>query len=114
MRITLTNAAIEQLQRTANGRNGAFRIVYDTDGCGCAVNGVPALWFVEAPGSDDVAIASNGPAGFWVDKMQTIFFEDELKLDYRPEGGGLRLYSDNQIYNASMRVLDRAAASAIS
>lgn len=113
MRITLTKAAMEQLQRTTNGRKGAFRLVYDTDGCGCAVNGVPAIWYVDAPEVDDVAIGSDGPAGFWVDAKQAIFFEDALKLDYRPESGGLRLYSDNQIYNASIRVLDRTSASAV-
>jgi uncharacterized protein YqkB len=114
MLITLTNAAIERLQHAAGGRNGVFRIVYDTDGCGCAVNGVPALWYADAPEEGDVPIESNGPEGlsFWVDRKQTIFFEDELKLDNRPESGGLRLYSDSQIYNASMRVLDRTAPAA--
>jgi uncharacterized protein YqkB len=114
VQITLTQTAIERLKRTAGGRTGVFRIVYDTDGCGCAVNGVPALWYADAPESDDVSIESTGSEdlSFWVDRKQTIFFEDELKLDNRPESGGLRLYSDSQIYNASLQVFDRTASAA--
>jgi uncharacterized protein YqkB len=109
MRITLTNAAAAELAGRMDGRPGALRLVYDTEGCGCAVDGVPVLWLTDAPAEGDVRIAEE-PLAIWIDPLRRIFFEDAVKLDYRADSRSFRLYSDNQIYHASLSVVDRRSA----
>jgi uncharacterized protein YqkB len=109
MRITLTNAAAEELAERMGSRPGALRLVYDTKGCGCAVNGVPALWIADAPAEGDVLIAEE-PLAVWIEPLHRIFFEDAVKLDYRADSRSFRLYSDNQIYHAALSVVDRRSA----
>lgn len=111
MHITLTDEASAALSKRLGAEPGTLRIVYDTEGCGCAVNGVPALWIVDSPLDGDVSVAS-GPVDVWIDPNQAIFFEDAVKLDYRPDAHCFRLYSDSQIYHAALNVSDRRAASA--
>ncbi|MFC0214742.1 iron-sulfur cluster biosynthesis family protein [Paenibacillus chartarius] len=108
MQIIVTEAAAQQLAERQGDRPGTVRLVYDTEGCGCAVNGVPALWIVEAPEAGDVAVTERQPV-IWMHPQQAIFFEDEVKLDYRPQMRTFRLYSDSQTYHSLMKATDRRA-----
>ena len=85
-----------------------FRLVYDTEGCGCAVNGVPALWAVDGPMPGDVE-ADSGPLALWIDEQQSVFFDEALKLDFRPDRQSYTLASDNQTYTTRLVVEDRRA-----
>ncbi|WJH34107.1 hypothetical protein N6H14_29880 [Paenibacillus sp. CC-CFT747] len=60
MQIVFTDAAKEQLETKAAG-SGRLKLVYDTEGCGCAVNGVPDLWIEPAQPehSGELAVESN-------------------------------------------------------
>jgi uncharacterized protein YqkB len=106
MRLTLTDQAAEILRLRQADRPGAIRLVYDTEGCGCAVDGVPMLWMTDAPEAGDTSIAER-PLQVWMDPRQTIFFEDEVRLDYRDATRSFRLQSDSQIYNSLLQVVDR-------
>ncbi|WP_231571329.1 iron-sulfur cluster biosynthesis family protein [Gordoniibacillus kamchatkensis] len=108
--MTLTSSASEQLAKRLGGHPGTLRLVYDSEGCGCAVDGVAALWITGAPENGDVSVADGPPAGIWIDPRQLIFFEDNVKLDYREHARSFRLYSDNQIYSGSLSVIDRRPA----
>lgn len=85
-----------------------FRLVYDTEGCGCAVNGVPALWAVDGASPGDVA-AEGGSIALWIDEQQRVFFDDALRIEYRPERRSFSLASDNQTYTTRLVVEDRRA-----
>jgi len=82
-----------------------FRLVYDTEGCGCAVNGVPALWAVDEAMPGDVAMDS-GPLQLWHDPQQSVFFEDALRIAYSPQLQSFSLSSDNQTYTARLVLED--------
>jgi uncharacterized protein YqkB len=107
MKMTFTDSAAEQLSRTLDSRD-SLKLAYDTEGCGCAVNGVPQLSIVDVrePGSDEVRMDSERFT-VWADPRQMVFFDDELTLDFRPESGTYRLKSANQIFGASMRLMDK-------
>jgi uncharacterized protein YqkB len=106
MHLTLSSEAAEMLRQRQGDRPGTLRLVYDTEGCGCAVDGVPMLWLTDAHEAGDMAIAGQ-PLQVWMDPRQTIFFEDEVRLDYRNDSRTFRLQSDSQIYNSMLQVIDR-------
>jgi uncharacterized protein YqkB len=88
---------------------GAIKLAYDTEGCGCAVNGVAALWIVDNPEEDDQLARSNLFTVFY-DPKQELFFEDKLTVDRRPGQQSFVLKSTQQTYNPSMRVIDRRSS----
>lgn len=105
MNITLTPAAVSWLaSRGADPR--PLKLVYDIDGCGCGVNGVPRLWRVSGPEPGD-GTACAAPVTILYNRRQAVFFEDRLVLDVQPERGVFTLKSDNQIYATGLMVEDK-------
>jgi uncharacterized protein YqkB len=105
MQITFTEAAIQHLEPVVS-KDALLKLVFDSNGCGCAVNGVPALWVVpEADPRDLHAEAS--PFELVYSPKHEVFFEDHMKIDYQPENRSYLLKSNNQIYNAGMKVIDK-------
>ena len=47
MNITFTDTAKQRLTPCMEQNNTLLKLVFDTEGCGCSVNGVPTLWLVE-------------------------------------------------------------------
>lgn len=84
---------------------GIIKLVYDTEGCGCAVNGVAAIWIVSALEKGDVSADSNS-FDVAVDSRQQLFFEERLVVDFRGESRSLVLKSSQQIYNPAMKITD--------
>lgn len=103
MHITFTESAIQQLEPYAGG---TLRLVYDSEGCGCAVNGVPSLWLVTNPEPKDLH-ADAEPFKVVFSPKHEVFFEDELKIDYRADKKSYILKSNGQIYNAGMDLIDK-------
>jgi uncharacterized protein YqkB len=90
---------------SANNR-GSVKLVYDTDGCGCAVNGIAALWIVGESDDGDSRAESNAfPA--YIDSRHELFFEERVVVDFHQAKRVLMLKSDSQIYNPAMRVTDK-------
>ncbi|MDF2726269.1 MAG: iron-sulfur cluster biosynthesis protein [Paenibacillus sp.] len=109
MKIICTVDAAEQLRRRFP-HNGPYKLAYDAEGCGCAVNGVPALWLVDEVGPEDVlAEADADELPFIYEKRHELFFEDRLKIDYNREKRTFRLASDGQIYTPDLKVVDKRA-----
>ncbi|CAM3864678.1 iron-sulfur cluster biosynthesis family protein [Cohnella lubricantis] len=106
MRISWSEQAVQAIREQLDADSIALRLVYDTEGCGCAVNGVTALWAVAAPQADDVQ-AEGGPIAVWYDKQQEIFWDEELRISYAPERRTFVLASDGQIYSNRLPVQDR-------
>ncbi len=102
--INITAAAAEKINQRVNGREGYLKLKYDTDGCGCAVNGVVALWFVPNLDSDDIAIETNDRT-VYVEKSKTVFFDEQMKIDFSNTANCFQLKSPQQILNGHMSLL---------
>ncbi|MEK8127066.1 iron-sulfur cluster biosynthesis family protein [Paenibacillus filicis] len=109
MHITFTEQAAAAVQPLLdNHQEGVLRLVYDNEGCGCAVNGVPTLWLEHAAQPHDFQVEVSGaPSELWMDKKHEIYFEDRMTLDYKEEGRSFVLKSNGQIYNAYMSLIDK-------
>jgi uncharacterized protein YqkB len=111
MYIHLTDAATQRLSQYAKQPNDRFRLVYDAEGCGCAVSGVVALWLTNAPEDDERQAETNVPGlPIMYLRRHEVFFEERLRLDYNPERRAFRLSSDGQIYGNGIDVIDRRVA----
>lgn len=99
MRMKVNKAAEELLKKKLGDKPGVIRLVHDTEGCGCAVSGVPAFHIVSDVELSDVTIESNVPElTFILDGQKAVFFEDELLLSTDPGDLSLRLSSPSQHY----------------
>jgi uncharacterized protein YqkB len=112
MKMVWSDEAVEQLRARFGADVRGFRLVYDTEGCGCAVNGVPALWAADQPGPGDVA-ADSEPLSLWHDPRNAIYFEDVLRVAYIPERQSFRLSSDSQTYTTRLVLVDHRSKPAI-
>jgi carbonic anhydrase len=106
MKMVWSPEAVAELRSRYGSDVAAWRLVYDTEGCGCAVNGVPALWAVTGPEQNDVAAVSE-PFALWHDPRQALFFDDTLHISYQADKQSFRLSSDGQIYTSRMVLADR-------
>lgn len=79
MKISLNPTADKLIADKLGTKSGLLRLVYDTENCGCGMSGVPVLHIVSEPGAYDIPM-ENEVYPFWIDKMQAIFFEEELTL----------------------------------
>ncbi|MGG3563457.1 iron-sulfur cluster biosynthesis family protein [Neobacillus rhizosphaerae] len=104
MQINITEAAIEKINDRTVGRKGFLKLKYDTDGCGCAVNGVITLWFVPVLDQDDLAIETNDRP-VYVEKAKTVFLDDEMKIDFSQTANCFQLKSPQQILNGRMSLM---------
>jgi len=95
MNLTITPAAMDQLKRL-NNHDGNLLLWYDTDGCGCGVNGVPTIRFINESDSSFTEIESDWASTF-IHKQQAIFFAEEMKLDFSNQT--FRLSSPEGILN---------------
>ncbi|GAB2723796.1 iron-sulfur cluster biosynthesis family protein [Paenibacillus thermoaerophilus] len=105
MKVHVTEAARDRLEQMRGGR-GALKLVYDSEGCGCAVSGVPAVWIVDELADDDLR-AECAPFELGYERRHEVFFEDEMTLDYKPDTNACALRSRHQIYNARLAIVDR-------
>ena len=101
MEIMITAEATEKINEKTNGRTGYLKLKYDTEGCGCAVSGVFALWFVSALESDDISIETN-EYPIYVEKAKTVFFDEKMTIDFSPSANSFQLKSPQQILNGRM------------
>jgi uncharacterized protein YqkB len=106
MKMIWSDEAVDQLRAKFGADVRSFRLVYDTEGCGCAVNGVPALWAVNEPGHTDIA-ADSRPFALYHDPRHEIFFDETLRVGFVPERQSFRLSSDSQTYTTRMILADQ-------
>jgi len=105
VKIMITEAAEKQLIERTAGKQGVFKIEYDTEDC-CAVNGIAMLWFVSTPNEEDGAAETNGLPVF-VEKAKEIFFDENMIIDFVPAKGCFQLKSPNQYFNPCMSFIDK-------
>ncbi|MCJ7839392.1 iron-sulfur cluster biosynthesis family protein [Lederbergia sp. NSJ-179] len=104
MKIVITPEAEEQMRKKIGDDHHILRLKYETDGCGCAVSGVPTLQIVdqgELDREEDIKVETNA-MDIYMEKSKLVFFDEELKIDFSPKTQSLRLISPNQIFNGRM------------
>lgn len=101
MEITITAAAIEKINEKTAGRDGYLKLKYDTEGCGCVVSGVAALWLVPQLEDDDIAIETNDQK-VYLEKSKMVFFDEQMKIDFSKASNCFQLKSPQQILNGHM------------
>jgi uncharacterized protein YqkB len=107
MQITFTEPALQQLEPYTNTvLDGILKLVYDTEGCGCAVNGIASLWLVAEPGPLD-AEAESQPIRVLYNPRHEIFFEEHLIIDYQLKSKSYIIKSNSQIYNSGVVLADK-------
>lgn len=106
MKITFTDTAIHRLTPFIQDNDAILKLVFDTEGCGCSVNGVPTLWLVNKANDDDLTAETEHFTLIYKAK-DAIFFEDNMKIDYHEGNKSYILKSNNQIYNAGMSLVDK-------
>ncbi|QOY36148.1 iron-sulfur cluster biosynthesis family protein [Anaerobacillus isosaccharinicus] len=101
MQITFSIDAQNYLNGLIN-KDEIFVLFYDTEDCGCAVNGIPLLNIeLESSKGDLVKIDTNA-FELYMFKKDMIFFDDDMRIHY--ENNQLRLSSDFQIYTPNLAV----------
>jgi uncharacterized protein YqkB len=104
MEISITEAAANKLNERIAEREGNLKLVYDTDGCGCGVNGVVALWFVPEVAEDEIAIQTNERT-VYVEKSKIVFLDEQMKIDFSKITNCFQLKSPQQILNGHMSLI---------
>lgn len=105
MKITMTKEAIDHLTPVIEKNEGRYlKMKYDTEGCGCVMSGVTALWLVEKLDDDDVKIETNY-VPLIVEKTKMVFLDEELTVSYNKTANCYMLKSPSQILNPRMSLL---------
>jgi len=110
MYITQTQEALDQLLHMNPSEQPTIKLVYDTEGCGCAVNGVVQLWRMNDMSSEDL-IGFDQDVRIIYAARQEIFFEDHLTLGYNQTKRVFELKSKSQIYNLFIPLIDKTGGS---
>lgn len=105
MEIIVTETAQKKLTERTAGKQGVFKIEYDTENC-CSVNGTAMLWFIDEASDLDQKIQTNG-LPIYMEKSKTIFFDENMTIDYVESRGCFQLKSPNQYFNPSMGLIDK-------
>ncbi|MDZ5471111.1 iron-sulfur cluster biosynthesis family protein (plasmid) [Bacillus sp. 31A1R] len=104
MKITLTEQAKKKIEEKLDGGTGYLKLKYDTEGCGCVVSGVTALWFVKEVDEGDREVQTNGRS-IYVEKSKEVFLDDIMTIDYSSSANCYQLKSPNQYLNPRMSFL---------
>jgi uncharacterized protein YqkB len=105
MEIVFTDAALERLQNRMQDKKGFVKLKHDTEGCGCVVSGVAALWLVDKPEENDTRILTNGP-DLYLDYNTEVFFDEKMTID-APAGNHFSLKCPSEILNPAMKYYDK-------
>ncbi|MFS0863455.1 iron-sulfur cluster biosynthesis family protein [Fredinandcohnia sp. 179-A 10B2 NHS] len=106
MKVTFTERAIKELESKITNQEKILKLKYDTEGCGCVVSGVTALWLVEEEDFDDVAIETNFRP-LLVEKSKMVFLDENLTIDTVETANCFQLRSPNEILNPRLRFVER-------
>lgn len=102
MEITITSTAAEKIRALQNREVGFLKLKWDTEGNGCVLNGVPTLWYVDAPDEEHDVLLETNDMPVLVEKPKMVFYDEKVKIDYSVEAGMFQLKSPNQILNGRM------------
>ncbi len=106
MQINISETAEKKISEKTAGKAGFLKLMYDIDGCGCAVSGVPVLWLVKELEADDIEIKASGRS-IYIEKAKQIFFDEKMVIDFSESANCLQLKSPGQYLNPRMSLVDK-------
>lgn len=106
MEITITDIAAKKIEEKTGEQKGFLKLKYDTEGCGCVVSGVTALWLVNEIDEDDRAIETT-IGSIYVEKSKEVFLNENLKIDFSSSSNSFQLKSPNEILNPRMSFVNK-------
>ncbi|MDD9267772.1 iron-sulfur cluster biosynthesis family protein [Paenibacillus sp. GCM10023248] len=106
MNIEFTDAAVQRLTPYIGQNEALLKLAFDTEGCGCSVNGVPTLWLVSQKEKHDLSAKTNALSLLYKEQDE-IYFEANMRIDFSETDKSYILKSNNQIYNAGMSLVDK-------
>jgi len=107
MQLTITNEALDEIEKMNPNHQYHLLLWYDTAGCGCGVSGMPIVQLTDEQDVTYKEIKSDYSQTF-IDEEQAIFFANNMKLDFI--NGMFRLSSPDEILNpfiSSRRFLEK-------
>ena len=107
MNITFTENAIRKLAPFLENTKRRLKLKYDTEECGCAVNGVTSLWLVDEVDEDDWEVETNF-VPLLLEKSRLIFYDDTMTIDVVESLNCFQLKSPYQIINPRMSLVERS------
>lgn len=102
MNVTVTDAAYEKIMKMIPDEARYIKLFYDTEGCGCVMNGVINLVAVSEKDERDVDVESN-KLQIIADRTKLVFMDDQLTVDWHASGK-FQLKSPSQFYNPNMKL----------
>ncbi|WP_254782202.1 iron-sulfur cluster biosynthesis family protein [Bacillus sp. OK048] len=109
LNITITDSAIEELNKKIGEQNGILKIKYEIDEhefFGCA-GGMPTLWFVSSAEENDDLLFDTNNRPVLMEKSKLLFFEKELKIDFSITANSFQLISPQRIINGRMSLINK-------
>lgn len=103
MNVTWTDRALQKIKERMPAYEGYFSLKYETEGCGCGVNGVTNLYYEKAPQTDETEWMTNAYP-VYVNRHHEIYLEETLIIDYSEQLHSFQLKSPNQFVNPTMMV----------
>ncbi|OIJ22170.1 hypothetical protein BKP45_05735 [Anaerobacillus alkalidiazotrophicus] len=101
MYVTFSSSAQKFLGKYVK-QDGKLLLLYDTDGCGCAVNGVPVLHVLSGIGEENLQKIETNSIPLFMYSKHTVFFDELLEIVYQDHK--LKLVSKNQIFTHHLQV----------
>ncbi|MFJ5621206.1 iron-sulfur cluster biosynthesis family protein [Peribacillus loiseleuriae] len=98
MKIEWTEKAKQKMTEILNGQDGYMKLKYDTEGCGCVMSGVTALWLVRETEADDELVDTN-LMPVYIERTKAVFLDEIMKIDFVPEVNSFQLKSPNGMLN---------------
>jgi uncharacterized protein YqkB len=111
MKIQWSEQAIKEVQARFGADATTWKLVSDSEGCGCSMNGVAAFWALNAPDTVDLQAESN-VFEVWFEQRHEVFFDESMRVTYLPDHRAFQLASDGQIYSNRLRLEDKRTADA--
>ncbi|MFZ0368302.1 MAG: iron-sulfur cluster biosynthesis family protein [Halobacillus sp.] len=96
MKLRITDEAKKKLEDMKDPSRPIIRLYYDTEGCGCGVNGLPTIRFTDQILKTDNLVV-NAEYKVIIDNQQATFFKPDMKLDFIKNS--FRLSSPDGILN---------------
>ncbi|BBI33621.1 iron-sulfur cluster biosynthesis family protein [Cohnella abietis] len=112
MNIKWSDEAIQEIQNRFGADTKVWKLVSDSEGCGCSVNGVPTLWAIHSPQNGELNAESNH-FEVWYEQQHEVFFDDYMRITYQPDKRAFTLASDGQIYSNRLKLEDRRTAESV-
>ncbi|WP_373231548.1 iron-sulfur cluster biosynthesis family protein [Cohnella sp.] len=111
MFIHWSDEAIAEMKSRFGPETRLWKLVSDSEDCGCSVNGVPTFWAVSAPESGELKAESNA-FEVWYVPQHAVFFDEQLRVSYHSKNHSFQLASDGQIYTNRLKLTDKRSTSA--